>query len=33
MKHHDVNIIKRKRYIKGMPRAVFPTIKVRLGNP
>jgi len=23
MEHHDVNIIRRDRYIKGMPKSVF----------
>jgi len=29
LEHHDVNIIRRNRYIKGMPKAVFLIMEVR----
>jgi len=29
LEHHDVNIIRRNRYIKGMPKAVFLVMEVR----
>ena len=28
LEHHDVNIIRRNRYIKGMPKAVFLVMEV-----